>query len=62
MTWLVQHSGDTITKCQAGVDGKTAYERIMGKPGHEGTLEFGEIVNFKLDTDDLGDLRARWAS
>ena len=30
MTWLVQHSGDTITKCQAGVDGKTAYERIMG--------------------------------
>ena len=62
MTWLVQHSGDTITKHQAGVDGKTAYERIMGKPGHEETLEFGEIVNFKLDTDDLGDLDARWAS
>ena len=34
----------------------------MGKPCLEETFEFGEVVNCKLGTDDLGDLGARWAS
>ena len=32
------------------------------KTCREEALEFGEVVNYKLGTDDLGDLDARWAS
>ena len=30
--WLVRHAADVSTKFQKGVDGKTAYERLKGKP------------------------------
>ena len=48
MIWLVQHAGDVVSKCQVGHDGKTAYERIMGKPFREEVLEFGESVYYTL--------------
>ena len=48
MTWLVQHAGDVITKYQVGHDGKTAFDRIMGKPCHEDIIEFGETVHYRL--------------
>ena len=35
MTWLVPHAGETISKYQVSKDGKTAYERVMGKPAEK---------------------------
>ena len=61
MTWLVQRAGDVFCKYQVGHGGKTACERIMGKPCHEETLEFGESVCYKLGEDQVSDLDARWA-
>jgi hypothetical protein len=62
MTWLVEHAGDCITKWQANHDGKTSYQRLMGKPCSEESLELGEMVNYKLPSEDLGDLDGRWSS
>ena len=39
--WLVEHAADVSTKFQKGVDGKTAYERLKGKPYRGEILEFG---------------------
>ena len=62
MTWLVEQAGDCITKWQANHDGKTAYQRLMCQPCCEESLEFGEMVNYKLPSEDLGDLDGRWSS
>ena len=40
--WLTEHAGDVLSKCLVGKDGKTAYERLYGKPVHEEALGFGE--------------------
>ena len=40
--WLVEHASDVLTKYLVGKDGKTAYERLYGKPVHEEALAFGE--------------------
>ena len=40
--WLTEHAGDILSKYLVGKDGKTAYERLYGKPVHEEALEFGE--------------------
>ena len=47
LTWLVEHVADVITKYLQGKDGKSGYERLMGKPCREEGLEFGERVWFK---------------
>ena len=35
LTWLVEHVGDVISKYMVVVDGKTAYERLFGRPVRE---------------------------
>ena len=47
VAWLIEHTGENLTTYMIGKDGKTAYERLFGKPLHEETPEFGECVWFK---------------
>ena len=47
VTWLLEHVADINTKYLRGSDGRTAYERLFGKPIHEEGLEFGECVLWK---------------
>jgi hypothetical protein len=60
MTWLVPHAADSVTKFLRGSDGKTAYERLKGKPCREEVVEFGECVLFKTNRPDEGKLAPRW--
>jgi hypothetical protein len=63
IAWLADFVGDSCTKYLQGSDGKTAYERLFGKPVREEALEFGEIVLFRpkklADANVL--LESRWA-
>jgi hypothetical protein len=63
IAWLAEFVGDSCTKYLQGTDGKTAYERLFGKPVREESLEFGEIVLFRpkklADANVL--LEHRWA-
>ena len=47
VAWLTEHVGDVTTKYMVSADGKTAYERLYGKPVREEALEFGERVLYK---------------
>ena len=42
MAWMVPYVSDVITKYLQSADGRTAYERLYGKPVREEGLEFGE--------------------
>ena len=42
--WIVEYAATIINKGQVGADGKTAYERLKGKPAHLSGLEFGEKI------------------
>ena len=46
LTWLVEYVGDVITKYMVGMDGKTGYERLYGRPVREEALEFGETLHY----------------
>ena len=54
MTWLVEHVGDLLTKHMVGKDGKTGFERLMGKPCREEGLELGEKVWVRRRKRDHG--------
>ena len=60
MQWLVAHAADIVTKFQIGHDGRTAYERLKGKPCREDVVEFGECVLYKSNRSDEGKLAPRW--
>jgi len=62
MTWLVEHVADVITKHLQGKDGRTAYERLLGRPCREEGLEFGEKVWYRRRKDQITrtGLEARW--
>ena len=62
MTWMTQHAGELICKYQKNKDGKTAYEKLMGKPCREEILEFGEHVHYRISNIDTGSLDARWST
>jgi hypothetical protein len=64
VTWLVEHVGDVITKYMIGVDGKTAYERLFGRPVREEGLEFGESLHWRhRPSKDMNVvLDARWST
>jgi hypothetical protein len=61
---LVEHVADIVSKYMVGVDGKTAYERLFGRPVREEALEFGETVHWKhRPSKDMNVvLDARWSS
>ena len=42
MTWIVQHAGEVTSKYQINRDGKTAYDKVFGKPCRDEIVEFGE--------------------
>jgi hypothetical protein len=60
MKWLVPHSADVVTKYLRGHDGKTAFERLLGKPCREDAVEFGECILYKTNRGDEGKLAPRW--
>ncbi len=64
LTWLVEHVADVISKYMVGVDGKTAYERLFGRPVREEGLEFGESLHWRhRPTKDMNVvLDTRWSS
>ena len=60
VTWIVQHAGEMITKYLVGHDGKTAYQRLWGKPIREETLEIGECIYYRKRKSATRDLETRW--
>jgi hypothetical protein len=45
LAWLVEHVSDIVTKHMVGLDGKTGYERLYGRPVRDEGLEFGETLH-----------------
>jgi hypothetical protein len=64
LTWLVEHVADVVSKYMVGVDGKTAYERLFGRPVREEGLEFGETLHWRhRPSKDMNVvLDARWST
>ena len=48
LAWLVEHVSDIISRYMVGLDGKTGYERLYGRPVREEGLEFGEAPHHRL--------------
>eukprot|EP00969_Alexandrium_andersonii_P245517 10849634-Alexandrium_andersonii.AAC.1 len=42
MLWLVEHAGKLLAEYLVGHDGRTEFERLMGKPSRDDGYEFGE--------------------
>ena len=47
LKWLVRHTAWTLTTFHVGSDGKTAHQRIRGKPFNQQIAAFGEQILFK---------------
>ena len=47
LKWLVRHAAWTSTTFHVGSDGKTARQRIRGKPFNQQIAAFGEQILFK---------------
>ena len=65
MSWLVEHTAWLLTVRLRGEDGKTAYERVRGRPFTKRLTDFGEEVLYKLpskgpEADARGTLEPRW--
>ena len=53
---------DLISKFQIGPDGRTAFERVKGKPLRRETVEFGERVHYRIGKlDKIRKMDPRWA-
>ena len=50
-SWLIPFCTDILDKFRVGKDGRTAYERITSNKCKVAQVGFGEIVDFKLETD-----------
>ena len=61
-SWMAEYAGWILTRCQVGRDGRTAYERMKGKPAKIQGLEFGEGVHWKRRREGgpLGKLTCMW--
>ena len=65
MAWLVRFTSWLLSVRVRGQDGKTAYERLRGKPFARRLVAFGEVCLGKFATkgpshDEDGKLRPRW--
>ena len=49
MAWLIEHAADVLSMFQVGEDGKTGYERLMGKKYDKELAEFGEKVHYRFE-------------
>ena len=45
--WIIEYSSVLLNRFEVGKDGKTAHERLRGKPSRMLGIEFGETVHFK---------------
>eukprot|EP00969_Alexandrium_andersonii_P347076 15344636-Alexandrium_andersonii.AAC.1 len=52
MLWLAEHAGELLTKPLMGYDGRTAFERLVGKPSRGDGHEFGEQVRYRARPGD----------
>ena len=52
LTWLVEFAAVLLNRFEVGTDGKTAFERLRGKPSRILNLEFGEQVHFRRTRTD----------
>ena len=60
-SWMVQHAADLLNKFVVGVDGRTAYHRVRGRPFHGEMYEFGCAVWFRpVGKLQGGIIRPRW--
>ena len=61
LAWLVKYSGFLLSCYEVGKDGRTAFERLKGKPMRKELVEFGEQVLYKkVMHKHLGKLTAKW--
>ena len=65
MSWLVEHCAWLLTARLRGEDGKTAHQRVRGRPFAKKLVEFGERVLYKLPikgprADERATLEPRW--
>ncbi len=49
LAWLIEHAADILSKYLMGDDGKTAPERLTGKPRDKELVEFGEKVHYRFE-------------
>eukprot|EP00969_Alexandrium_andersonii_P227970 10067335-Alexandrium_andersonii.AAC.1 len=54
MLWLAEHAGELLAKYLVGRDGRTAFERLMGKPSRGDRYEFGERVFYRARPPGMG--------
>ena len=47
LAWIARHAAFLLTRFRIGEDGKSAYERTLGRPWRRPTIVFGEQVMFK---------------
>ena len=52
IAWLVRHAANTLTWVAKGRDGKTAYNRVRGKPFRTRLLTFGEQCRCKMQSQE----------
>ena len=55
MLWMVEHATELLAKYLVGKDGKTPYERLMGKRYRIEAFEFGEQVSYKKRVAEMAD-------
>ena len=61
MTWLVENATDMLNKFHVGKDGRTAHERIRGKPYHGEVVDFGKrVFHMYPGKHHGGSMKERW--
>ena len=59
--WLVKHASEVLFRFAKGDDGKTAYQRIKGRPFNKAIVEWAEVVQYqKLGTAGENKSEFRW--
>lgn len=57
-SWLIPYCADILNNFRVGADGRTAYERITSHACKVAQVGFGEVVDFKPETDKNNRLKA----
>ena len=60
LTWLVEHAANVLTWLARGKDGRTAYQRVRGRPFNGKLLLFGESCRSKCRSREPLEGRDRW--
>jgi hypothetical protein len=60
LTWLIEHCANIVTWLARGKDGRTAYQRVRGRPFNGKLLHFGECCRSKARSREPLEGRDRW--